>query len=99
MQRKRFMKDTNVFIATFKSGYTTTTKLLLMLLLGPEVELVADHILLEEYKKWFNILTSELPKIREQADLLYRMIQAKFHITVYSCILSWAGGVWVESAM
>lgn len=80
MQRKRFVIDTNVFIAVFKSGYATTTKLLLRLLLDPEVEIVADYILLEEYKKWINILTSELPKIRERAGLLYRMIQAKVEI-------------------
>ena len=47
MQKKRFMADTNVFIAAFKSGYTVTTKLLLKLLLDPEVELIVDDILLK----------------------------------------------------
>ncbi|MCE4614418.1 MAG: hypothetical protein F7B60_02660 [Desulfurococcales archaeon] len=45
------MIDTNVFIATFKSGYTGTTRLLQKLLLDPEVELIADDIPLYEYRK------------------------------------------------
>jgi len=40
-----------VFIAAFKSGYTTTTILLLKLLLDPEVELIVDDVLLKEYEK------------------------------------------------
>ncbi len=43
MQKKRFMVDTNVFIEAFKSGYTSTTELLLRLLLDPEVELIAER--------------------------------------------------------
>jgi len=46
LPKKRFMIDTNVFIAAFKSGYTATTRLLLKLLLDPNVELVADEVLL-----------------------------------------------------
>lgn len=77
MPKKRFMIDTNVFIAAFKSGYTATTGLLLKLLLDPNVELVADEVLLEEYKKWFNHISSKLPSIREQAETLYRLLEAK----------------------
>jgi predicted nucleic acid-binding protein len=77
LPKKRFMIDTNVFIAAFKSGYTATTRLLLKLLLDPDVELVADDILLGEYKKWFHQLFSRLPDIREQAETLYRLIETK----------------------
>ena len=45
------MVNTNVFIAAFKSGYTVTIKLLLKLLLDPEVELIADDVLLKEYDR------------------------------------------------
>ncbi len=77
MQNKRYMIDTNVFISAFKSGYTTTTKLLLKLLLDPEVELIVDDVLLKEYEKWFKILSTRIPRIREQAELLYSLIKAK----------------------
>ena len=77
MQKKRFMADTNVFIAAFKSGYTVTTKLLLKLLLDPEVELIVDDILLKEYDRWFKTLSEKIPEIREQAELLYTLIKAK----------------------
>ncbi len=30
MSKRRFMIDTNVFIAAFKSGYTATTRLVLI---------------------------------------------------------------------
>ncbi len=68
MRKKRFMVDTNVFIAAFKSGYTATTKLLLKLLLDLEVELIADDILLKEYKKWFRELSAKIPRIRKQLN-------------------------------
>ena len=77
MQKKRFMIDTNVFISAFKSGYTVTTKFLLKLLLDPEVELIVDDVLLDEYEKWFKILSTRIPKIRKQAELLYSLIKAK----------------------
>ncbi len=80
MQRKRFMIDTNVFIAAFKSGFTDTAKLLLKLLLDPEVELIVDDILLKEYEKWFKILSSRIPKIRRQAYILYYLIKSKARI-------------------
>jgi len=71
------MADTNVFIAAFKSGYTVTTKLLLKLLLDPEVELIVDDILLKEYDRWFKTLSEKIPEIREQAELLYTLVKAK----------------------
>ena len=80
MQKKRFVIDTNVFIAAFKSGYTTTTILLLKLLLDPEVELIVDDVLLKEYEKWFKTLSSRTPKIREQVELLYSLIKTKAKI-------------------
>ena len=82
MRKKRFMVDTNVFIAAFKSGYTATTELLLRLLLDPEVELIADDVLLREYEKWFKILSAKIPKIRRQAELLYSLIQAKIKMAL-----------------
>ena len=77
MEKKRFMVDTNVFIAAFKSGYTVTTKLLLKLLLDPKVELIADDVLLYEYRKWFDRLASAVPTVKEQAKILYRLIEEK----------------------
>ena len=77
MQKKRFMIDTNVFISAFKSGYTVTTRLLLKLLLDPDVELIVDDVLLNEYEKWFKLLSTRIPKIQEQAELLYSLIKAK----------------------
>jgi len=80
LQKKRYMVDTNVFIAAFKSGYTASTKLLLRLILDPDVELIADEILLKEYEKWFNQLSSRLPRIRELAEIIYRLLKAKVSI-------------------
>ncbi len=77
MQNERYMIDTNVFISAFKSGYTATTKLLLKLLLDPEVELLVDDVLLKEYEKWFKILSTRIPRIRGQAELLYSLIKTK----------------------
>jgi len=48
---KRFLVDTNVFIAAFKSGWTKTTELLLELLTNEEYELVDNSVLLGEYEK------------------------------------------------
>ena len=65
MPKKKFMIDTNVFISAFKSGYTTSTRLLLKLLLDPEVELIVDEILLEDYKRWFELISKRIPQIRQ----------------------------------
>jgi len=77
LQKKRFLLDTNVFIAAFKSGYTKTTHLILKLLSDPDIELVVNSILLEEYKSWLNKLSSRLPYIKEQAEILYALIISK----------------------
>lgn len=82
MQKKSFMVDTNVFIAAFKSGYTTTTKLLQKLLSDPNVNLVVDDILLKEYEKWFEILALKIPEIKEQAKLLFSIIKAKAKLQI-----------------
>jgi len=63
--KKRFLLDTNVFIAAFKSGYTKTTQLILKLLSDPDIELVVNSVLLEEYRSWLNKLSSRPPYIRE----------------------------------
>jgi len=77
LQKRRFLLDTNVFIAAFKSGYTKTTQLILRLLSDPNIELVVNSILLEEYKSWLSKLSSKLPHIREQAEILYTLIVSK----------------------
>jgi len=74
---KRFLLDTNVFIAAFKSGFTKTTHLILKFLSDPSIELVVNSVLLEEYKSWLNKLSSKLPHIREQAEILYTLITSK----------------------
>ncbi len=61
MQRKRYMINTNVFIAAFKSGYTITTKLLLELIFDDSIELVGNDVLIKEYEKWFNIIATKQP--------------------------------------
>jgi len=66
LQKKRFLLDTNVFIAAFKSGYSKSTQLILKLLNDPNIELVVNSVLLEEYKSWLDKLSSRLPHIREQ---------------------------------
>ena len=58
------MLDTNVFIAAFKSGYTKTTRLILRFLVDPSIELIANSVLLEEYRSWLNKLSSKLPNVR-----------------------------------
>jgi len=50
LPKRRFLLDTNVFIAAFKSGYTQTTQLILKLLTDPSIELIINSVLLEEYK-------------------------------------------------
>jgi len=77
LQKKRFLLDTNVFIAAFKTGYTKTTQLILRLLSDPNIELVVNSVLLEEYRSWLNKLSSKLPHIREQAETLYTLIISK----------------------
>lgn len=67
MQKRRFLLDTNVFIAAFKSGYTETTRLIHKLLSDPSIEVVINSVLLEEYRSWLDKLSSKLPHIREQA--------------------------------
>jgi len=74
LQKKRFPLDTNIFIATFKSGYTKATQLILKLLNDPNVELVVNSVLLVEYKSWLDKLSSRLPNVREQAEILYSSI-------------------------
>ena len=77
MRKKRFLLDTNVFIAAFKSGYTKTTQLILKLLSDPNVELIANSVLLEEYRSWLTKLSSKLPHIKEHAEILYLLITQK----------------------
>jgi len=77
LQKKRFLLDTNVFIAAFKTGYTKTTQLILRLLSDPNIELVVNSVLLEEYRSWLNKLSSKLPHVREQAETLYTLIISK----------------------
>ena len=77
MRKRRFMVDTNVFIAAFKSGRTRTTDLLLKLLTDPGTELIVDDVLISEYRKWFAALTKRLPRIRAQATDLLNLILAK----------------------
>ncbi len=67
LQKRRFLLDTNVFIAAFKSGYTKTTRLILKLPSDPNIELVVNSVLIEEYRSWLNKLSERLPDIREQA--------------------------------
>ena len=80
MRRKRsrkFLLDTNVFIAAFKSGITKTTELLIELLSNPEYELIANTVLLQEYRRWLDKLSKQLPNLRERAKLLYILIMNK----------------------
>ena len=77
MPKRRFLLDTNVFIAAFKSGYTWTTQLILKLLTDPSIELIINSVLLEEYKFWLNKLSNKIPRIKEQAKILYSLIISK----------------------
>ncbi len=77
MRKKKFLLDTNVFIAAFKSGYTKTTQLIHKLLSDPNVELIANSVLLEEYRSWLMRLSSKLPHIKEHAEILYLLITQK----------------------
>ena len=49
----KFLIDTNLFIAATKSGWTTSTDLILRLVEGPW-DIVADDILISEYEKYAN---------------------------------------------
>lgn len=80
MREKRYMIDTNVFIAAFRSGYTTTTRLLLELIFDDSTEFVGDDILIKEYEKWFNIITAKHPETRDLATLLLTLILSKIRI-------------------
>jgi len=48
----RFLIDTNVFIAAVKRGWTKTTDLVFYLLTNPEIEVVANDVLLAEYERY-----------------------------------------------
>ncbi len=80
MRRKRYMIDTNVFIAAFKSGYTATTKLLLELIFDDSIELVGDDVLIKEYEKWFNIITAKYTEIKDLATLLLTLILSRIKV-------------------
>lgn len=72
---RRFLLDTNVFIAAFKRGFTKTTQLLLTLL--SDYELIVNSVLLEEYGRWLSKLTERIPSVREHALILYLTILSK----------------------
>jgi len=57
--QKRFLIDTNVFIAGVKKGWTKTTDLILYLLTNPDFEIVADDVLIAEYEKYAKELNAE----------------------------------------
>ena len=48
----RFLIDTNVFIAAVKRDWTKTTDLVFYLLTNPEIEVVANDVLLAEYERY-----------------------------------------------
>lgn len=77
---KRFLLDTNVFIAAFKSGWTKSTELLVVLLTNPEYELVGNSVLLEEYEKWVMRLSAENPALQEPATAFYALLKGKMRI-------------------
>ena len=72
---RRFLLDTNVFIAAFKSGWTKTTELLLELLTNKEYELVGNSVQLEEYRRWSLKLSLENPALQELVTILYSLLQ------------------------
>ena len=49
---EKFLIDTNVFIAAVKRGWTDTTELLLHLLSSGKYRLIANDVLLAEYRKY-----------------------------------------------
>ena len=59
MRKKRFLIDTNVFVAGIKKGWTKTTDLILYLLTNPEFEIVADDVLVAEYEKYAKELNAD----------------------------------------
>ena len=77
---RRFLLDTNVFIAAFKSGWTRTTELLLELLTNKEYELVGNSVLLEEYRRWGLKLSLENPALQELVTILYSLLKNKIKI-------------------
>ncbi|RLE77454.1 MAG: PIN domain nuclease [Thermoprotei archaeon] len=77
---RRFLLDTNIFIAAFKSGWTKTTELLLELLTNPKYELVGNSVLLEEYKKWTIKLGMKDSALQEPATILYSLLKSKIKL-------------------
>lgn len=77
---KKYLLDTNVFIAAFKSGWTKTTELLLELLTNPDYELISNSILVEEYRKWALRLSAEDPALRDHVATLYSLLKNKAKI-------------------
>ncbi len=59
MQERRFLIDTNVFIAAIKKGWTKTTDLVFYLLANPDFEIVANDVLVAEYEKYARSLNAE----------------------------------------
>ena len=59
MQERRFLIDTNVFIAAIKKGWTKTTDLVFHLLTRAEFEIVANDVLIAEYEKYARSLNAE----------------------------------------
>ena len=55
----RFLIDTNLFIAAVKKGWTKTTDLILNLLTNPDLEIIANDVLLAEYEKYSKELSAE----------------------------------------
>lgn len=56
---RRFLADTNLFIAAVKEGWSRSTDLVLKLITEPSIELVANEALLAEYEKYARKLDSK----------------------------------------
>ena len=62
MQKKSFLIDTNLFISAFKSGPTKSTELFIKLVKDEDIELIANSVLIEEYKRYGKKLGSKSQK-------------------------------------
>jgi len=73
-RKLRVFPDTNLFISSAKSGITKSTALMFKLCFSEEIELIGNSILLEEFKKYEELLGKSgkilLEIIRDRIQLI-----------------------------
>ncbi|NOY11353.1 MAG: PIN domain-containing protein [Archaeoglobi archaeon] len=78
-RRLRIFPDTNLFIASAKSGITKSTALIFKLCFSEEIELVGNSVLLEEYRRYKEYLGRSGSILLEVIEEKIRLVEPDIH--------------------